>query len=63
MYKFSDHDNNNKTLPEKQLPEKHDFYSDLNMEDITDADYVHVKKVCKDFKIKKIQENIKICIF
>ena len=24
------------------------------MEDITDADYKHEKRVCKDFKIKKI---------
>ena len=27
------------------------FYSHLNTEDITDADYVHAKKNCKDFKI------------
>ena len=25
------------------LPEKEDFYSHLNMEDITDADYTHAK--------------------
>ena len=24
----------------------------LNMEDITDADYVHTKRVCKEFKVK-----------
>ena len=29
-----------------------DFYNHLNMEDITDADYVHAKRVCKDFEIK-----------
>ena len=34
------------------LPEKDDFYSHLSMEDITDADYVHLKRVCKDFEIK-----------
>ena len=34
-------------------PEKEDFYSHLNMEDITDADYAHAKRVCKDFEIKK----------
>ena len=28
---------------ETLLPEKQDFYSHLNMEDITDADYAHVK--------------------
>ena len=31
---------------------KKDFYSYLDMEDITDADYVHAKKVCKDFETK-----------
>ena len=33
-------------------PEKEDFYSHLNMENITDADYAHAKRVCKDFEIK-----------
>ena len=41
---------------EKSLPEKEDFYSHLNMEDFTDADYGHAKRVCKDFKIKKLEE-------
>ena len=26
------------------------------MEDITDADYAHAKRVCKDFKIKNLGE-------
>ena len=30
---------------ETLLPEKEDFYSHLNMEDITDADYAHTKRV------------------
>ena len=34
------------------LPEKENFYSHLNMEDITDSDYEHIKTVCKYFKIK-----------
>ena len=38
------------------LPEKQDFYSHLNMEDITDADYAHAKEVCKDFEIKYLGE-------
>ena len=38
------------------LPEKEDFYSHLNMKDITDADYVHTKGVCKDFEIKNLGE-------
>ena len=37
---------------ETLLPEKEDFYSHLNMEDITDADYAHAKRVCKDCEIK-----------
>ena len=35
---------------ETTLPEKEDFYSHLNMEDITDADYVHAKKFVKILK-------------
>ena len=34
------------------LPEKEDFYSHLNMEDITDADYAHANRVCKNFEKK-----------
>ena len=41
---------------ETSLPEKEDFYSHLNMEDITDADYAHTKRVCKDFAIKDLGE-------
>ena len=37
---------------ETALPEKEEFYSNLNMEEITDADYMHAKRVCKDFEIK-----------
>ena len=38
------------------LSEKEDFYSNLNMEDITDADYVHAEGVCKDFEMKNLAE-------
>ena len=27
------------------------------MKDITNADYTHVKRVCKDFEIKTLEEN------
>ena len=37
---------------ETTLPEKGKFYSNLNMEDMTDADYMHVESVGKDFEIK-----------
>ena len=41
---------------ETTLSEKEDFYSHLNMEDISDADHSHGKGVCKDFDIKKLGE-------
>ena len=41
---------------ETSLPGKEDFYCHLNMEDITDADYTHVKRVCKDFEINNLGE-------
>ena len=39
---------------ETSLPEKKAFYSKLNMEDITDVDYRHGKKVLKKFKLKQL---------
>ena len=33
-----------KKFNETLLPEKEEFYRNLNMEDITDADYMHDKK-------------------
>ena len=44
-----------KKFNETTLPEKEEFYSNLNMEDITDPDYMHAKRVCKDFAIKKFK--------
>ena len=41
---------------ETSLREKEDFYSDLNMEDITDADGSHSKRICKDFETKNLGE-------
>ena len=35
---------------------KEDFYSDLDMKDITDADYSCAKRVCKDFEMKDLGE-------
>ena len=42
---------------ETSLSEKVNFYSHLTMEDITYADYVHAKGVCKDFGIKNLGES------
>ena len=41
---------------ESSLPEKEYFYIHVNMEDITEADYGHGKRVCKDFEIKRLGE-------
>ena len=41
---------------EATLPEEEEFYSNLNLENITDADYMHAKRVCKDSEIKKLSE-------
>ena len=41
---------------ETSLPEKEDFYSHLNLEDITDADYAHTRRACKDFERKNLGE-------
>ena len=35
---------------EASLPDKVDYYSHLNMEYITDADYMHAKRACRDFE-------------
>ena len=41
---------------ETTLLDKEAFYSNLNMEDITDADPIHAKRVCKDFEKKNLSE-------
>ena len=41
---------------ETSLPEKEDFFSHLNMADITGADCAHTKRVCKEFEIKNLGE-------
>ena len=41
---------------ETLLHDKEDFYSDLNMEDITYANYMHAKRVWKSFKINNLGE-------
>ena len=41
---------------ETSLPEKEDFYNHLIMEGVTDADYAHAKRVCKDFETKNLGE-------
>ena len=35
---------------------KEESYNNITMEDITDANHMHAKKVCKDFQIKNLSE-------
>ena len=78
MYKFSDHDINKFILLlwnvypneymddwekfDDTLPEKEDFYSNLNMEDITVVHYMHAKRVEMTFEIKNIHKYHDKCI-
>ena len=41
---------------ETRLPEKEEFHSNSNMEDLTDAGHMQAKGVCKDFEIKNLGE-------
>ena len=41
---------------ENTIPPKEAFYSELNLENITDKDYEHVKKVWEAFQIKNLGE-------
>ena len=41
-------------LNETSLSEKKDLYNHLNIEYITDADYAHARRVCKDFDMKNL---------
>ena len=43
-------------LNENTIPPKEAFYSELNLEGISDADYEHVKKVWEAFEIKNLGE-------
>ena len=45
-----------KSLMKQHYLKKKNFISNLNMEDFTDAQYMHARRVCKDFEIKKLGE-------
>ena len=41
---------------ETKLPDKKSFHSELNLEDISDKDYLHAQKVWDVFEIKNLGE-------
>ena len=43
--------NNWAIFNETSLPDKKDFYSELDLKDITDKDYAHAQKVFKELKV------------
>ena len=43
------------TFSETTLPEREEFYNNLNMKETLDGDYIHVKRVCKNFEIRKFR--------
>ena len=55
VYPYEYMDNREK-FNETSFPPKKAFYSELNLEDITDKDYAYVQKVWEVFGIKKLGE-------
>ena len=47
---------------ETSLPEEEEFYRNLNIADITDANYMHAKRFCRDFKMKDLGEYNDFCL-
>ena len=41
---------NSEEFNETLLPEKEDFYSHFDIEDISEVDYRHAKRICKYFQ-------------
>ena len=48
--------NNWEKFNKTSLPEEEEFYSNLNMKDVTDSDYNHAKLICKNFEKKNLGE-------
>ena len=48
--------NSQEKFDESTLPPKESFYSNLNLEDISDEDYVHTQKVWGVFEINNLGE-------
>ena len=55
VYPYEHIDSSGK-IDETTLPSKEAFYSNLNLEDISDEDYAHAQKVWDVFEIKNLSE-------
>ena len=43
-------------INETSSTENQKLYSNLNVKDITDSDYNHAKRICRDFEIKNLRK-------
>ena len=41
-------------INETSLSKKEEFYGNITMKDIVDADYIHAQRFCKNFEIKNL---------
>ena len=55
LFYYCEKDDWNK-FNEISVPGKQNFYRHLNVNDITDKDYMHTRRVCKEFEIKNLGE-------
>ena len=51
-----------KKFDENTIPPKEAFYSNLNLEDISDEDYAHAQKVWDVFEINNLGEYHDLCV-
>ena len=47
---------------ETSIPPKKSFYTELNLEDISDKDYLHAQKVWEVFEIRNLGEYHDLCV-
>ena len=47
-----------KLQKKSKITKKGEFYSNLHMENITDSDYNHANRICKDFEIRNLGEYL-----
>ena len=59
-YRFLDNWEKFNETPKKnsKIPNKGEFSSNLHMENITDSDYNHANRICKDFEIRNLGEYL-----
>ena len=54
--------NNWKRFNETSLPDRKAFYSELNLEEITDKDYIHAPKIFKELGLKNLDDYLDLYV-